>query len=161
MLGNFDSPIGTIIKKDIYLAYEGFDTQFKVAEDTEFFMRLAKTTKFAYLDLTLAGYRRSQVSLTSDKLSLLQNGLKAFTKNCVDDKSVFNQYRKTVNLSLSRRYARMSYLHLSEFEKTEARRLAKTSIKHCPSEKRGWLYLLASLRPNFLLRAARKLKAGW
>lgn len=164
ILGNFILPTTTVIRKDTFLDSGGFDVEFRIAEDTEFFLRLARLTIFGFVDLPLASYRKSALSITgssSNRLTLLRSGQKALVKNCMKDKSLYEKFGKTINLSTSRRYARMSYLHLSEFEKTEARRLAIASIKYCPSEKRGWLYLLASMMPRFLLKTARKLKAGW
>lgn len=164
ILGNFILPTTVVMRRDVFLDSGGFDTRFRFAEDSEFFLRLAKFTAFGFIDLPLAGYCKSALSTTgsiANRLSILQAGQEVLVKNCLNDKSVYEKFAKTIDLSTSRRYARMSYLHLSEFEKTEARRLAVTSIKYCPSEKRGWLYLLASMMPKFLLKAVRKLKAGW
>ena len=113
-----------------------------------------------YLDFPLTGYRKSESGLTSNKLFLLENGLRALMKNCVDDQSIYKKFRKTIDLSMSRRYARMSYLHLSELRTTEAMKTAMASIRYCPTQGKGWLYLAASMIPRVLsLAAVRKLKS--
>ena len=158
MLGNFILPSTTLITKQKFLEHQGFDTQFRSAEETEFFLRLSKETDFMYLDFPLTGYRKSESGLTSNKLFLLENGLRALMKNCVDDQLIYDKFRNTIDLGISKRYSRMSYLHLSELRTKEAMKTAIASIRYCPTQRKGWLYLAASMMPVFLLARVRKFK---
>lgn len=77
-LGNFALPSSAIIFRDLFIRIGGFDTDFRLAEETEFFHRLASAAPVALIPQALVGYRVSDSgSLTSpaNTVKLIGNAL--------------------------------------------------------------------------------------
>lgn len=159
ILGNFIMPSSVMIKRKLFLAQGGFDPEFKVAEDSEFFLRLAKTTRFFYIDHPLHVYKRSSKSLVSMHLKeLLEYGIKGVEKNCSSNEIVREKYKERINASLGRRKADLAYLYLSELNKKQALINAIIALKYNIISLKAWSVILWTLVPRQLLGLARDIK---
>ena len=159
ILGNFIMPSSVIMKRKLFIEQGGFDRDFKVAEDAEFFLRLAKNTDFLYIDHPLHGYRRSPNSLISRHLKeTIVYGIRGVKKNLFDDKETLNKYRKWTDRSLSGRLAALAYYNLTELDTREALRNAIRSIKHKSLSVEAWTMVTLALMPKTVLQMAKDLK---
>jgi glycosyltransferase involved in cell wall biosynthesis len=159
MLGNFLMPSTVVVRRSAFLDSGGFDSEFRYAEDTEFFLRFGKTRSFVWVDTPLAGYRREAGTLlTGNMLPTIRNATRAVVKHCVDDRAVFEGDRVWVGRAVSRRFSRLAYYCLSELQLPEARVHARTALQYCPLDARAWTIAVASLLPVTALRLARTLK---
>jgi len=59
-LGNFVLPSSALVQRDAFLASGGFDPDFRLAEETEFFHRLAARARVVVVPASLVGYRVGQ-----------------------------------------------------------------------------------------------------
>lgn len=156
ILGNFILPSSVMIKRNLFIDEGGFDPGFKVAEDTELFLRIAKKTDFLYIDYPLHGYRRSSGSLMAKNVKeTLVYGINGIHKNCLNDEAVKIKYRKWINLSLSRRMADLGYYHLTELEKREALKNAISALKHDPFRLKAWKVIGLAMLPAWALQKAK------
>lgn len=161
ILGNFIMPSTVLIKKDIFLTLGGFDATFPVAEDTELFLRASKQIDFLYIDEPLAGYRYSGSGLTTDSSRLILHGLRAFEKNCLEDQVARLHFRKNVNGGAGKRYSRMSYYYITEYQRPEARQYAIRALGYNSFEKMAWLSLIVSYCPLSVLKLLRRVRGWW
>lgn len=77
-LGNFALPSSAVISRDLFIQIGGFDAAFRLAEETEFFHRLASAAPVTLIPQALVGYRVSDSgSLTSpaNTVKLIGNAL--------------------------------------------------------------------------------------
>lgn len=161
ILGNFILPSTVMIRKDVYQNIGGFDTEFRVAEETEFFLRASKLIDYAYIDMPLTGYRRASGGLTGNLSRLITYGLKAFEKHCIEDAIAREKYSNNVKKGAAKRYSRMSYYYLSECQRSDAEKFAINSLRYNPFERRAWLSLVLSILPTYALRKLRRTKQLW
>jgi glycosyltransferase involved in cell wall biosynthesis len=160
MIGNFVLPSTLMIRRRAFDAIAGFDGAFRFAEDTEFFLRLAKVRPFLWVDAPLTAYRRAAGTLlTGNMLPTIRNSTLAVVKHCVDDAAVYRAHRPHVRRAVGRRYARLAYFCLSDLRQREALGYALRAIGMRPMQTLAWGVALASLTPPPLLRWARARKS--
>ena len=158
VLGNFILPSSVVVHRDLFEDCGGFDPQFKSAEETEFFLRLAKQTAFFYIDLPLAGYRVGQGGLTGNIPVLLTNGMRALFKNAVQDPNMYARHKRAIHLGIARRYARLSSFHLKNRSRIQSWKGILNGMRFAWYERSLWKTLLASLVPHVILEAAVNVK---
>ena len=160
MLGNFLMPSTVMMRRAAFDAAGGFDANFRYAEDTEFFLRFAKSRSMVWVDCPLTGYRREAGTLlTGNMYSTIRNATRAVEKHCVDDVSVYaGADAAWVRRAVARRFTRLAYFCLSELNPLEARQHARTALRHQPSDPRALGIWLGSLVPKAALTAARRLR---
>ena len=158
VLGNFVLPSSVVINRNEFRRQGGFDPSFRSAEETEFFLRISKSIDFAYINLPLSGYRKVAGGLTKNVARLLGNGMAALMKNAYDDSAFYQKYKSRVDLGIGRRYARIGYLLLTEFDRRNAWKNAVKALRFCPFDKKAWLILIASVLPVPLLKSLANLK---
>lgn len=157
MFGNFLMPSTVMIRRSAFEETGGFDPVFRYAEDTEFFLRFAKSRSMLWVDYPLAGYRRAAGTLlTSNMYPTTRNGALAVQKHCVDDASVYDgPDAQWVRRAVARRFHRLAYFCLTELKSSEARQYARTALRHRPFDARSWMVWLGSLVPPAALRGLR------
>lgn len=161
MLGNFLMPSTVAIRRRRFLEAGGFDNAFRYAEDTEFFLRLSKTTPFLWIDASLTGYRREAGTLlTGNMLPTLESATRAVLRHCVEDPDVMRADPTWVGPAVSKRFSRVAYFCLSELLTREARTHARTAVRFDPRNLRAWAILAAAMLPAPLLRIARATKGA-
>jgi glycosyltransferase involved in cell wall biosynthesis len=151
ILGNIILPSSIVFHRRLYRNHGGFSPDFRSAEETEFFLRLAKKMSFGYIDMPLAGYRKSRGGLTGNIPFLLGNAEKALRMHTINDTAIYRKYKKNINLAFARRYSRLA----SHYLKTHDRRSCWTNlgkgVKHTWYEKHLWKVFAGSLLPFSLL----------
>lgn len=160
LVGNIVQPSTVAMRRSTFLNLGGFDHEFRYAEDTEFFLRIAKSVRFSWMDVSLAGYRRAAGTLlTGNMLPTITNGLRAVVKHGVDDSAVYQVHRRWVNRAVAQRAARVGYYYLSELRQDSARHFCRTALTYRPLHPLAWTVLAGTLVPPSCLRLARHAKA--
>jgi glycosyltransferase involved in cell wall biosynthesis len=161
MMGNFIQPSTLMMERALFLESGGFDEEFLVAEDTELFLRLSKSVDYSYVDLPLMSYEvRGGSLLHSNLLLTVESGTRALVRHCVEDREVYERYRRRVDRAVARKYARLGYFYLSELMGSKARASAREALRYRSGDGLAWAVLAGSLLPRPLLRAARRIKSG-
>jgi len=156
ILGNVLLPSAVIVKRSAYDSVNGFRPEFRNAEDTEFFLRLAKQCNFLYIDEPLITYRRAPTSLlATSMLKTMKGGISAVEVNCKEDLETYRNHKSLVDTSLARKYAKLGYFHLSEIDNKEAFDAARKALHLRKAEPLAWKVIFASMLPKWLLRLAR------
>lgn len=158
ILGNFIMPSSVMIRRELFLAEGGFDPEFKVAEDTEFFLRLAKKIDFTYIDCSLHYYQRFSNSLISNTENTIISGIKGIQKNCLTDNNITKEYQKYIFLSISRRLSNLAYYYLTELNKEKALKNALSAIKYNYLSFLAWKIFFLTLLPIKILKIAKNIK---
>lgn len=159
IMGNFILPSAIVIRKETFLKEGGFKNEFRNAEDTELFLRLAKKHNFLYVDLPLVGYRRIEGSLLSTSMEkTIINGIRSLEQHGKNDLEVYRKYKKLVDKTLAQKYARLSYFYLSELRRKECIRSGRVSLKYNKVEILAWLTIAGSMVPRRILMKFRELK---
>ncbi len=157
VLGNFILPSSVAIRRDFFEEIGGFDPAFRSAEETEFFLRVSKKTILHYIDLPLAGYRKSPGGLTGNIPVLLDNAMKALIKNAVQDPQIYESYKKVIDLSIARRYGRSANYWLFAGKRYSAFRMALKGLKHCFTVWQLWAVLIGMMLPVRQLSKIKKI----
>ena len=156
MIGNFVLPSTVMIRRRTFDAVGGFDSTFRYAEDTEFFLRLGKVTRFLWADAAMTAYRRSAGTLlTGNMMPTILNSTRAVEAHCLGDPAIRQQYGSQAKRAVGRRYARLAYFYLADLKRAEARSYAWRAVRLNPFHRLGWIVLLASLLPPSVLRRRR------
>lgn len=123
-LGNFALPSSSVIRRDIFLDVGGFSEDFRLAEETEFFHRLAAREPVTLLVPSLVGYRMSQPgSLVSaaNIARLVENAInsgdRALRLRSDDTGSTFVLYAR----GRRRLLRKLAWVHLSSYDGAKAR----------------------------------------
>lgn len=161
MMGNFIQPSTLLIKRELFLESGGFDVEFRVAEDTELFLRLSKSVDYSYIDLPLMTYEvRGGSLLHANLLLTVVSGTRALVRHCVDDREVHDRYRERIDRAVARKYARLGYFYLSELMNSKARSSAREALRYRYADGLAWAVLAGSFFPRPLLKAMRRIKSG-
>jgi hypothetical protein len=156
MIGNFVLPSTVLIRRRTFDAVSGFDSTFRYAEDTEFFLRLGKVARFLWADAPMTAYRRTAGTLlTGNMMPTILNSTRAVEAHCLNDPAILRAWGTQAREAVGRRYARLAYFYLANLERTEARRYALRALRLHPRQRQAWTVLAASLAPRALLRRAR------
>lgn len=78
-LGNFALPSSSIVRRELFQQVGGFDVEFRLAEETEFFHRLAAAAPVVVLMEPMVGYRVSQAGSLISPTNTRQLILNALT----------------------------------------------------------------------------------
>lgn len=158
ILGNVILPSAVLVRSDAFRAVSGFRPEFRNAEDTEFFLRLAKEFSFLYIDEPLITYRRGSESLlATSMLKTILGGIRAVEINCRDDIATYDKFRDTVDRSLARKYAKLGYFYLTELDPRNAFSSARNALHYRKGDPVAWKVLLASLLPRSALAGLRSM----
>lgn len=161
MMGNFIQPSTLLIERALFVESGGFDEEFRVAEDTELFLRLSKSVDYSYVDLPLMTYAvRGGSLLHANLLLTVISGTKALVRHCVEDREVYERFPGRIDRAVARKYARLGYFYLSELKNREARSSAREALRYRSADGLAWAVLAGSLLPGPLLKAARRIKSG-
>jgi glycosyltransferase involved in cell wall biosynthesis len=161
MMGNFIQPSTLLIKRKLFVESGGFDEEFRVAEDTELFLRLSKRADYSYVDLPLMTYEvRGGSLLHANLLLTVISGTRALVRHCVEDREVYERYPGRIDRAVARKYSRLGYFYLSELMNSEARSSAREALRYRSGDGLAWAVLAGSLVPRPLLKAVRRIKSG-
>lgn len=159
--GNFVSASGFMCRTRVFREAGGFRTDWRLAEDTEFFHRLAATTPGSGILTPLFGWRQHvEGGLVSREniVTLIRNGIESMDSalGLRGDPSpeVLELHRRT----LERDYRSLAYTLLTELDGPGARRVITEAFSRFPRLRRTLRFRflqIASFLPTPLLRTAR------
>jgi glycosyltransferase involved in cell wall biosynthesis len=164
-LGNFGLPSSSMIAKGLFEQVGGFNPAFRIAEETEFFHRIAAVAEVAIVTTSLVGYRTSQSgSLVSPANSsrLIENALASLERAAT--LRAIRTARGSANWQRGRRKLmnRLAYTRLSNFDGAGARAALRDAWA-AGAPRGAWSLALfgASLLPAPVLRALHSAKKGF
>ena len=167
--GNVIQPSCTLLRREIFFQIGGFREDFRVANDSEYFLRIAKSFDIAYLPsiLTTIDPPDNLISLSKPANSIEK------IKNTIDvikghfDSEADISKKKPVARRLAQLYALLSYHYLSDFQRRDAIFYCIESLKWNWHRMGSHGLLWAALSPNFFIfslgcfkRFARKIWSG-
>ncbi len=123
-LGNFGLPSSAVVGTDPLCRSGGFDPTFRMAEETEFFHRLAATATVAVVMASLVGYRVGQSgSLTSpaNTATLIANALTSVDRAAALRPARSDRATRNWESGRQALMRRLAYTHLSNFDGRGAR----------------------------------------
>jgi len=160
-LGNFVLPSSVVLNKEALLEVGMFNESYRVAEETEFFLRFSRKFPMGFVDHPLLVYSlpsEDNLSGKSNLAKLIRGGLRAQTEILEsvlkDEDGDAQWFRK----GIAKTHARLAYYHLTEYENRAARRCAIDGMRACRSHPRVYLLLLATLLPRPILKALASMK---
>ena len=160
-LGNFGLPSSVVIDRALFTEVGGFNPEFRLAEETEFFHRVAARAPVAILLPSLVGYRVGRAGgLISPANSerLIQNALRsvdaAHAVRPSDERS-----RSHWQHGRRRLLQRLAYTRLSNFDRAGARAALRDAwASGAPRDMRSLGLYMTSLLPAPALRGLHRLK---
>jgi glycosyltransferase involved in cell wall biosynthesis len=135
-------PSTTLIRRTAFDACGGFNPQIHVFEDTDFYLRLSRVTRFGFVESPLLYKRSNAASITGSRRDLMAHH--AFV--------AFNAAKEDPNLlplvprRLAERARKLGNHRFLFGELDEARRLQRLAVRLNPLNWRAWLALIASAR---------------
>ncbi len=159
--GNFASPATAMVRRDLFLEVGGFDEGLRVAEDTEFFHRLAARAPLVIVMSALLRWRTGHpVSLVSSNVEeSIRNALWSLDRAAKEPGALSPEARHAYRAGRRSLLLRLAYWQLSVLERTAARgtlrEAARWGARRTPRSLAVWA---ASFLPRPVLRAAHALK---
>jgi len=153
-LGNFILPSSVLFKKESLNKVGLLNEEFRVAEETEFFLKFSKFNKIGFIEIPLLFYEIPE----SDNLSGKKNTeklIKAALKIQIDSLMTNHDYYQENSLyfdkGISTTYCRLAYYYLSEYRLAESRKYAVFGLRTCKWNIPAYKILLAGLIPRQFL----------
>src|SRR3989304_6474510 len=160
-LGNFILPSSVLFKKESLNKVGLLNEEFRVAEETEFFLKFSKFNKIGFIELPLLFYEMPE----SDNLSgrkntenLIKSALQIQIDSIMENYVDYNRNATFYDRGISTTYCRLAYYYLSEYRFLEARTYALYGMKSCRWNVRSYEILLASIIPKQLLENLARIK---
>ena len=161
--GNFGLPSSAMVRRTLFEALGGFDPSWRLAEETEFFHRLAASAGVALVMEPLTQYRVGQGgALTSpaNTVTLVRNALTSLERAAAC-RALKPAERSAYAEGRTRLTCRLAYAHLSNHDSRRARRVLGTLFRGgVPRAARAYGLLGLSLLPGPILRALHAFKRG-
>lgn len=159
--GNFVLPSSAIIRKCVIDDLGGFDENYKISEETEFFLRLCTSYNAGYVDKPLVDYlikRTGKLTGSTNTERLIRNAISIQENYISKHPEVYIANRLFFDKAIARSYTRLSYYYLTMTMNKAARLEVRHSIFRKPFQIRAYIFLLFSFCPPVILGAARKTK---
>ena len=158
--GNFCSPVSLLIHRELWDRMGGFDELFQVAEETEFFHRLAGIEPGAIVMTPLIRVRQGHDSIISSKntIRLIRNALVSIDRAAHSRKMLTADEQVDYMEGKQRLLARMAWAHLTNLDGKEVRKTISTMA--LPSRRRLRIVIIyvASFFPPSILHLLHKSK---
>ncbi len=155
--GNVVLPSSALVHRDVFARCGVFNPDFRYAEETEFFHRVAAAFPVAIVLDRLVRYRVAQVgSLTSSSNTqkLIANALKSLDQAAALRSPMTPSARRALDAGRSSLMLRLAYTRLSEHDTRGAREAATKAL----TRPRAWAVLGASLLPGSALKGMHAIK---
>jgi len=164
-LGNFILPSSVLIKKVSLNEVGLLNEEYKVAEETEFFLRYSKVNIVGFVKYPLLNYEipeSGNLSGEKNREKLMKNALKIQIDSIIANQECYQKDSFIFNKGISMTYCRLAYYYLSEYKIQESRKYAIYSMKTYKINMKSYIILLISLIPrNILQYLARIKKMQW
>jgi len=152
--GNFILPSSALVRKSVADRLGGFDENFRIAEETDYFLRLCSEGNAAYVDMPLAGYlikRTGNLTGSPNTERLIRNAISIQEKYIRQNPAFQMTERAFVNRAMAKTRTRLAYFFLSEARNSDARIEAWKSKSMNPAQIAGYCYCLLGFLPKKLL----------
>jgi glycosyltransferase involved in cell wall biosynthesis len=163
--GNFIFPSSAIVRRRLFSLAGSFDASFRVAEETEFFHRLAAHADGAFLFSPLIRYEvggDESLTASTNTVPLIQNALESLERARHLRPDTGAEWSESYRAGRATLLNRLAYAQLSNYDTSTARMSARTALSEGITSRAAALYLLSLLPPG-ILRAlhAVKRRSGW
>jgi len=161
--GNFILPSSVLMRKSAVDKLSGFDEKYKIAEETEFFLRICTSFDAAYVDHPLVDYlvkRIGNLTGSSNIERLIKNAINIQESYIAKHPQLYQANRPHFDGAVAKSYIRLAYYYLTMINNRNARVEARNSMSWKYLQLRAYAYWLFSFCPTVLLTAARKLKGS-
>jgi glycosyltransferase involved in cell wall biosynthesis len=147
-------PSTILIRRSVFEDSGGFDATIRVFEDTDFYLRLARFCRFAYVDTPLLYKRSGATTITGSRKDLIAHHAFVAFKAAAEDSRLL----PLVPRRLAERARKLGNHRFLFGDLGEARRLLRLATQLDPRNLRAWLSRLATTelaRPAWPIVAAR------
>jgi GT2 family glycosyltransferase len=160
--GNFCHVSTLVVRRALFARLGGFDEEFRVAEDTEFFHRLAAAAPVAVVMTRLVGWRVGQnTTLTSSPniVPIIRNALTSLERAASLRAPLSGRAQAALARAVPRQWLRLAYTQLSLYHGSEARACVRRAWQAgAPASLASVGLYLASLLPARGLRLLHAFK---
>jgi len=159
-LGNFILPSTVMIRREVIEKGFLFDETYRVAEDTDYFLRISRNHDVGYINYPLTKYNMPSLNNLSGKTNtetLIKNALKTQLM-LREENNYSNDEKQYIKKGISKTYMRLAYYYLSELRKSDARKASMLSLIEYCYEYRAILIFLGSNLPDYVLRKIHEVK---
>lgn len=160
-LGNFILPSSVIFKKDFLNEVGLLNEKYRVAEETEFFLRYSKHNRMGFINYPLLSYEVPNPDNLSGKKNtekLIRNALKIQIDSLLDNQSCYEKNMSFFDRGLSMTYCRLAYYYLSEYMPSKSREYAIHGIKAYRWNIKSYWILMLGFLPKHCLEYIAKIK---
>jgi glycosyltransferase involved in cell wall biosynthesis len=158
--GNFCSPVSLLIHRDLWNRLGGFDELFQVAEETEFFHRLAGMEPGAIVMTRLIRVRQGHDSIISSKntIRLIRNALESVDR-AARSRNMLTAAEQVAYIDGKQRLlARMAWATLTNLDGKETRKVISTMAPSLRWQPRTAMIYIASFLPSPILHLLHQMK---
>jgi len=163
-LGNVVLPSSVLMRRGLFERIGGFDESFRVAEETEYFHRLAATAPLAIVMTPLTRYRVGHaVSLISsaNMVRLIENAIMSSERAIKLRSHLSDAEKKAITSGRSKLLFRLAYTRLTILDKVGARTaIRKAWEQEATLDGASFGIYLATYLPGALLRLFRNIRRG-
>lgn len=161
-LGNFILPSSVLFRRNMLDFVGYFNEEYRVAEETEYFLRFSRHTMLGFIKFPLLYYEipeSGNLSGKSNMEKLIRNALKiqidSFINNCNSfSKKDISFFMKAISVT----YCRLAYYYISELRLIEARKYAVYGIKAYKINYKLYCIYVISMLPRFILQKMANIK---
>jgi glycosyltransferase involved in cell wall biosynthesis len=133
-------PSAAILRRNVYYRIGGFDERFRMAEDTDYWLRMALAGyRFRHVPGGLLCKRRHQANLTHD----LERWLGVFKEQTSAYAAIHTFLAPLAKRRLSQRYARIGQSFLAKRRILRALTYLRKALQLDPGNARAWSYIVA------------------
>ena len=154
-LGNFALPSSAIVERDLFLASTGFDPSFRLAEETEFFHRLAAMAPVVIVMAPLLGYRVAQANslVSSANIGrLIENALESNARAAALRSPLDDRGERHVRMGRSRLLRKLAIAEIAAGRRASARKAVMDArALNTLGGSRDYAVLVLSVLPDRLL----------
>jgi glycosyltransferase involved in cell wall biosynthesis len=160
-LGNFILPSSVILKRESLKEVGLFNERYRVAEETEFFLKYSKHNAIGFINSPLLYYELPESDNLSGKKNmekLMKNALKTQIDSLLPDYKCYQKRAGHYDKGLSMTYCRLAYYYLSEYKIDEARKYAMFGIRAYYYHIKAYVIYLSTFIPKSILASFEKMK---
>jgi glycosyltransferase involved in cell wall biosynthesis len=158
-LGNVIMPSTAIVARDVIVRAGFFDESFHVAEDTEYFHRVAAHSPLTILMMPLSQHRVGHPSLVAEKSDkLIENAMRSVARAAGLRPELTAREKAAVHEGTRMLRVRMAYARLAALDPRGARKALRVGTLNYIVSRRSIAILLVSLLPRAALRLLHRAK---
>ena len=158
--GNIISPPCTVMKKEVLNTLGNFREDFRVANDSELFLRASKAYKVGYVPMILTSIapprEKTSLSTSANSIEKIKNMIMVIESYYhMEEKEILKQQLK---LRLATLHGRLGYHYLIDYRVKKSRNQYKRALQLDPLNLKSFLILYLTWLPVGLLRFAARAK---